>query len=101
MQYIAMYDGSYEIYDYEKDKLVTLDIVKDLFQMVGLVVAGFEFSPFHVEVALNIMTAICKSGLRLIESNERRVLADFLGSETINKYGTHVYNLLQELIDIK
>ena len=100
IQYIATYDGDYEIYEDEKDELVTLDIVKHLVQMVGLVVAGFEFTPFHVELGLNIMTAICKSGLRVMERNELRVLADFLGSEIINKYGTHVNNLLQELIDI-
>ena len=61
IQYIATYDGDYGIYDYEKDRLVRLDVVKHLVQMVGLVVAGFEFTPFHVELGLNIMTAICKS----------------------------------------
>ena len=101
IQYIATaeyFEGNYT-YGYEKDRLQRLDIVKNLVEMVELVVAGFEFTPFHVEVGLNIMTGLCKSELRVIRANELRVLTDFLGSETVNKYGTDVKRLLLEVIN--
>ena len=99
IQYIAMAENleGKDNYDYEKDRLKSLDIVKDIVRMVELVVAGFEFRLFHVKIGLNIINALCKSGHRVMKSNELRALADFLGCEIVNNYDTNVKELLHEI----
>lgn len=87
-------------YSYQKERLQSLDIVKEIVKMVELVLSGFKFmEPCHFRFGLNIARALYKhGGLSVIRRKDVDVFRKFLRSITGDEYGKRVKILLQGII---
>jgi len=92
-------NDSYSYAD-QKERLQTLDIVKEIVRMVELVLSGFKFmQPTHFRFGLNIATALYKhGGLSVIRRKDVDIFRKFLRSITGDEYGKQVKLLLQGII---
>ena len=85
-------------------RLISLDIVKDILQIVELILAGFKFlDESHLRLALNIIATLCGKGfLRLLSTLRRnqvvKSLAAFLGSDKVDMVDCNLKLLLHYIV---
>ena len=84
-----------------KERLRSLDIVKDILQMVELVLGGFKFlESSHLRLGLNITTTLyINGGLSVMRRNEVvKSLGAFLRSDKVDMFDYNVKLLLDDIV---